>query len=132
MLKKKYPAKSFCLLLGEDQWIAFSSWHLAKKILEQASLLIVSRLLSKEQLSFVVALKKNVEAFSCSYQEINPNIFELNLAEKKTYVFYNAEKGSPASSTLIRKFLAERKTMPTSWVDEKVQKEIDKKDLYKK
>lgn len=131
-LKKKYPKKSFCLLLGEDQWIEFSNWYLAKKILQKVSLLVISRSFTKDQRSFFEALKYNMDEFSFSYEEIKPRIFELSLAEQKTYIFYNQAKGSSASSTAIRKFLAEQKDLPTSWVIEEVQKEIDKKEFYKK
>ena len=112
-LEEKYPAKTFCLIMGEDNLKSFPKWKNHEIILARYPIYVYPRISTGEiDSGFFLINKDGTKAYHDKIKMVNAPIIEL-------------------SSTFIRKGVKEGKNIRPMMSSE-VWKYLDEMNFYKK
>ncbi len=128
---RRFPGKKLAILLGEDQFTSFWSWHHPREILSLADLVVISRLMSRDPIrprTLKQGIVELLQKLHLQMEWLSPQ--RGHVPETEHDIFALDYAICPAESRLIRLYLGAGSEVPGGWLTPEVLQYIRQHDLY--
>jgi nicotinic acid mononucleotide adenylyltransferase len=115
-LKKLYPGRELSLLIGGDQLVRLHTWHQARMLIDEVSLVVVGRCKAQGQSIGAEDLLGGISKLGLS-ADLEVQSGEAQVRETGKTVWFLGDSGSEAESTMVRDALRTGNLPPKSWMD---------------